>query len=65
MGEVSASSRSNNREFLEFFGEKQASDGLIAAGAAKFAHCPRGLGTHPGRSCYFAKQAIKARKQAI
>jgi hypothetical protein len=31
MGKVSASSKSNNREFLEFFSEKQASDGLMAA----------------------------------
>jgi hypothetical protein len=46
---VSAWKFPNNREFLQFFIEKQASDGLMAAGRWKFDHCSSGLGTHPGR----------------
>jgi hypothetical protein len=52
---VSAWKFPNNREFLQFFSEKQASDGLMAAGPSKFDHCLSWLGTHPGRFLLFRK----------
>jgi hypothetical protein len=65
MGSVSDRRRTNNREFFEFFDEKQASDGLMVIGCSKFYHDHSWLGAVPGISCYCAKQAIEAQKQAV
>jgi hypothetical protein len=55
----------NNREFFKFSGEKQASDESLATFPWKFNHYPSWLGGIRAVSCYFVKQAIEARKQAI
>jgi hypothetical protein len=39
----------NNREFLEFFSEKQASDELLAAASSKFDHSLSRLDPYPSR----------------
>ena len=52
---VSAWRFPNNREFLQFISEKQASDGLMAAGPSKFDRCPSWLGAHSGPFLLFRK----------
>jgi hypothetical protein len=65
MGSVSDRRRINNREFFEFFDEKQASDGLTVIGRSKFHHDHSWLGAVLGRFLLLRKTGDRSVKTGV